>query len=264
MIPQTENAIENSEKSGLLLRASGLKKDYFIRSLEDDSKKTVHVLKGIDMQVKKGEYLSIMGRSGSGKSTLLRILGMISRPTSGELVFMDKDTRDLWTDEMADIRRRQVGFIYQDFNLMDSLTAMDNIILPGILDKRNEDELKERALELSRRADLKEELLEKAPYEMSGGERQRVAICRALINSPEVLLADEPTGNLDERSERMVAELLEDINQSTGTSVIMVTHNPRLAARSHRLLMIREGQIRSEIERTGDEESFYREILDLM
>lgn len=248
----------------VLVRAEDIHKDYVIKSMADESKKRIHVLKGVSLVINKGEYVSIMGRSGSGKSTFLRILGLISRPTSGDLTFMGKKTSHLWTDEMADLRRRKMGFIYQDFNLMDSLTAMDNIILPGILDKRDESDLKERALELSRSAGLRDELLDKAPYELSGGERQRVAICRALINSPEVLLADEPTGNLDEKSENMVADLLSEINENTGTSIIMVTHNPKLAARSQRLLMIREGRIGEELLREGSENQFYEKILNLM
>ena len=162
---------------------------------------TIHVLKDIDFEVEKGEFVAIMGKSGCGKSTFLKLLGMIERPTAGAIYFDGMDTEELWKDELADIRRRRIGFVFQDFYLLDSLNVRDNILLPMILDKANSQVMKDKVAELAGRFGI-DHLLLKAPYELSGGEKQRAAICRALINDPELILADEPTGNLDSRSGR--------------------------------------------------------------
>lgn len=247
-----------------IIALQGIKKDYEIKSMQEEKVQKVKVLKGIDMTVKSGEYVAIMGRSGSGKTTLLKILGLILRPDGGTVSFREKDIQSMWKDELADIRRRKMGFIFQNFELIDSLSVLDNIMLPAIIDKRPLDEAKEKARVLAVRLDLKDELLGKAPYELSGGERQRVAICRALINDPELILADEPTGNLDEKSGNIVSDILTDINANMGKTIILVTHNPKLAGTSKRLYMIKDGIISETLEQQGNSDTYYREILERM
>ena len=153
------------------------------RPAEDDIK----VIRGISMKVEKGDFLGIMGKSGCGKSTLLRVLGLLDRPTEGKIYFEDFDTEELWKDELADIRRRKIGFIFQDYYLMDSLTVRENMILPMILDKADSAEMKKRAEKYAEQFEISH-LLDKKPTELSGGEKQRAAICRALINDPELIL----------------------------------------------------------------------------
>lgn len=181
-----------------IIKTEHLVHNYIIKTSTMDIN-TIHVLKDIDFEVEKGEFVSIMGRSGCGKSTFLKLLGMIERPTSGTIYFDGMDTEDLWKDELADIRRRRIGFVFQDFYLLDSLCIKDNILLPMILDKAESKSMVEKAEGLAELFGIKD-LLPKAPYELSGGEKQRAAICRALINDPEIILADEPTGNLDSKS----------------------------------------------------------------
>ena len=178
------------------------------RPAEDDIK----VIRGISMKVEKGDFLGIMGKSGCGKSTLLRVLGLLDRPTEGKIYFEDFDTEELWKDELADIRRRKIGFIFQDYYLMDSLTVRENMILPMILDKADSAEMKKRAEKYAEQFEISH-LLDKKPTELSGGEKQRAAICRALINDPELILADEPTGNLDSKSGKIVLDALKEINR---------------------------------------------------
>lgn len=175
---------------GTVLEAKDIIRNYSqkgdgARPAEDDIK----VIRGISMKVEKGDFLGIMGKSGCGKSTLLRVLGLLDRPTEGKIYFEDFDTEELWKDELADIRRRKIGFIFQDYYLMDSLTVRENMILPMILDKAESAEMKKRAEKYAEQFEISH-LLDKKPTELSGGEKQRAAICRALINDPELILAD--------------------------------------------------------------------------
>ena len=197
---------------GTVLEAKDIIRNYSkkgdgARPAEDDIK----VIRGISMKVEKGDFLGIMGKSGCGKSTLLRVLGLLDRPTEGKIYFEDFDTEELWKDELADIRRRKIGFIFQDYYLMDSLTVRENMILPMILDKADSAEMKKRAEKYAEQFEISH-LLDKKPTELSGGEKQRAAICRALINDPELILADEPTGNLDSKSGKIVLDALKEIN----------------------------------------------------
>ncbi|MCI8319817.1 MAG: ABC transporter ATP-binding protein [Dorea sp.] len=245
-----------------VLEVEGLVRNYrksVLRESEDDIK----VLKGLSFQVDKGEFVGIMGKSGCGKTTLLKVLGMIDKQTDGVIKFMGRDTKELYGDQLADIRRKQIGFIFQDFYLMDSLSVEENIMLPMILGKEKPELMKKRARGFARRFGI-EKLLKKNPYELSGGEKQRVAICRALINNPDLILADEPTGNLDSKSGRIVIDAMNRINQKYKKTIVMVTHDPQMASHCGRIILLKDGQILDMLEKDGDTEGFYQEILKKM
>ena len=185
---------------------------------------------------------------------------MIDAPTGGKVYFKDNDTQELWRDELADIRRKDIGFVFQDFYLMDSLTIRENIMLPKILDKGEAKECMRMSKQYAARFGL-EKLLNKKPYELSGGEKQRAAICRALINDPELILADEPTGNLDSKSGDIVVDTLRRINKQFGKTIIMVTHDPKVASFCTRLILLKDGMIMEEMYRKEPPEKFYDQIL---
>lgn len=243
-----------------ILSVKNLVKDYQMPHAQEN---TVHVLKNLDFSVLENEFVGIMGKSGCGKTTLLKILGLIHMPTSGELIFKDKNVNRLWEDECADIRRREIGFVFQDFYLMDSLTVEENIMLPMILDKAKEKDCYENAKRYVGNFQI-EYLVKKYPYELSGGERQRVAICRALMNDPGLILADEPTGNLDSKSSAQVIDTLTHINQKYGKTILMVTHDPKMASYCSRILLLKDGKILDTLRNKGDREAFYQEITEWM
>lgn len=198
------------------------------------------ILRGLSFDVYPGDFTAIMGRSGCGKTTFLKILGLVLKKSSGTYLFQGRNIDELWESEIADIRRRKMGFVYQNYNLMQSLTARENIELPALLDKIPRD------LRSARRDRLMEEfgitrLAEKYPYEMSGGEQQRVGICRALINDPDLILADEPTGNLDSAMGESVISAFQRMNREMGKAVIIVTHDPKIAARCRKTVHMRDG-----------------------
>lgn len=243
----------------IILEAKELIRNY-TKSGAQKGKDEIKVLKGLDFEVRAQEFVGIMGRSGCGKTTLLKILGMIDRQTGGKLYFKGNDTEELWKDELADIRRREIGFVFQDFYLMDSLTVRENIMLPKILDKGKAQECIQKAQENARQFGI-QHLLDKKPYELSGGEKQRVAICRALINDPELILADEPTGNLDSKSGDVVISTLTQINQDLGKTIVMVTHDPKMASYCSRLILLKDGVILDDLRKDTDQETFYQSIL---
>ncbi len=244
-----------------ILRVEGLTRDYVKTDGEKEgSPEVINVLKGLDFTVKQQEFVGIIGRSGCGKTTLLKVLGMIDAPTGGKVYFKDNDTQELWRDELADIRRKDIGFVFQDFYLMDSLTIRENIMLPKILDKGEAKECMRMSKQYAARFGL-EKLLNKKPYELSGGEKQRAAICRALINDPELILADEPTGNLDSKSGDIVVDTLRRINKQFGKTIIMVTHDPKVASFCTRLILLKDGMIMEEMYRKEPPEKFYDQIL---
>lgn len=249
-----------------IIAAENIRKTYRRKSSSGNERtEDVEVLRSINLVVHKGEYVSIMGRSGSGKSTLLNILGLTMRPSEGVIRLNGRDTANLWNDELADIRRREIGFIFQNFDLIESISALDNIMLTGFLDKKEETEVKPRAIELAAQLNLSERLLQKYPHELSGGEQQRVAVARALMNNPDLILADEPTGNLDAKSESLVADLLTQINREMGKSIILVTHNPKLAAQSQIFYHLTDqGVLDKPIRNEGDSEAYYHRIIGEM
>ncbi len=234
-----------------------IKADSIIR----DYSETIQVLKGIDFSANEGEFIGIMGRSGCGKTTLLKILGLIDRPTQGTVYFQGRDTGELDKDELSDIRRKELGFIFQDFCLMDNLTVRENIYLPSILDRDDISAIKERTKSYAARTGLSH-LLDKTPSELSGGEKQRTAICRALMNSPTVILADEPTGSLDSQSGEAVMNMLEEINRNYGKTIILVTHDARVAAYCDKIITMRDGSISDILQRGQgeDRDSFCKRI----
>ena len=247
-----------------IIRTEKLVKNYYRNIDTKNPEARIEVLKGLDITVNEGEYVCIMGSSGGGKTTLLKIFGMMEAITDGKFYFKGRDASDLWKDELADIRRREIGFVFQDFYLMDSLSVGENIMVPMILDKALASEMKEKMQGLAKRFGV-EKLLDKAPKELSGGEKQRIAICRALINDPDVIMADEPTGNLDAKSSRRLMETFDEINQGMKKNIILVTHDPKIACRSSKIFFIDDGVIAAVLEkREGDSAQFYREILRMM
>jgi len=188
---------------------------------------------------------------------------MIDKPTDGEIYFLGEDTSKLYGDKLADIRNEKIGFIFQDFYLMDSLSVEENIMLPMIIGKKEIHNMKKLARKYAEQFQIGH-LLNKNPYELSGGEKQRVAICRALINNPELILADEPTGNLDSKSGKIVIDALNKISAEYHKTIVMVTHDPQMASYCNRIILLKDGKILEEIEKDKSNEEFYQMILSKM
>jgi len=204
----------------------------------------VYVLKGINLEINKGEYVALMGPSGSGKSTLMNLLGCLDTPTSGHYVLNGKDVSQMKDDELAGIRNKEIGFVFQTFNLLPRTTALDNVALPMIYAGYSKSERNTRAIEVLKQVNLADRM-DHQPNQLSGGQRQRVAIARALVNKPSIILADEPTGNLDSKTSVEIMKLFGDIH-AQGNTVILVTHEEDIAAYAHRVIRLRDGLIESD------------------
>jgi putative ABC transport system ATP-binding protein len=205
---------------------------------------TVHVLKGIDLDIERGEYVAIMGPSGSGKSTLMNIIGCLDTATDGTYILNGKDVSKMSDDELADVRNTEIGFVFQTFNLLPRTTALDNVALPMVYAGISKTERDKRATEVLSDVGLSDRMDHK-PNQLSGGQRQRVAVGRALVNKPSIILADEPTGNLDSLTSLEILNLFEDIHKA-GNTVIMVTHEEDVAARAKRTIRLIDGMISSD------------------
>ena len=212
------------------------------------TKAEVKALNGISLEIKKSERMAIIGPSGCGKSTLLHLLGCLDRPTSGKILFKGKDVSKLSDNELAKIRREQIGFVFQFFYLIPTLTALENVMLPMAFAGVSKKERERRARELLRLVGL-EKRLQHRRSELSGGEAQRVAIARAMANNPEIILADEPTGNLDSKAGKEIIETLIKLNEKKGVTLVIVTHDPIIAKKAKRIIYLKDGKIVKEVKR---------------
>jgi len=242
-----------------MLEVQNIKKIYRSRF----GKNELEALKSINFTVDAGEYIAIMGESGSGKTTLLNILALLDRPTSGKVILMGKDLQEIKDSEMAKFRRENLGFVFQDFNLLDNFTVKENILLPLVLSDEKISVMEEKLSKIAKKLSVSD-LLNKYPYEISGGQKQRTAVARALISDPKILLADEPTGALDSNSTRELLKVFKDLNQD-GETILMVTHSIMAASEAKRVLFIKDGEIYHQIYR-GDRTSLdmQKKIADTM
>lgn len=209
----------------------------------------VEALRRVNFSVEEGEYIAIMGESGSGKTTLLNMLALLDKPTSGSIFLKGQDLAKIPDGDMARFRRENLGFVFQDFNLLDTFDLRDNILLPLVLAEEDPGKMEERLMPIARELRI-EDLLNKYPYEVSGGQKQRAAIGRALISQPKILLADEPTGALDSNSSAELLQVFDQLNEA-GQTILMVTHSMRAAAQAKRVLFIRDGAIYHQLYRAG-------------
>jgi putative ABC transport system ATP-binding protein len=224
--------------SDAIIKLEDIQKSYFMGN------QAIPVLKGITLDIFKNEYVALMGPSGSGKSTLMNILGCLDSPTGGRYILNDKDVSKMADDDLAEVRNTEIGFVFQQFNLLPRLTAAENVALPLIYAGVNKKERHERALESLKKVGLEDRSHHKS-NELSGGQIQRVAIARALVNNPSILLADEPTGNLDSRTSVEVMEIFGKL-QAAGNTVVLVTHEEDIAHYAHRVVRLRDGLVESD------------------
>ena len=218
-------------------------------------------LDGVDLQVEEGEFIAIMGPSGSGKSTLVSILSGITTPTGGSVEICGSRIDQMDPYEMALFRRRKLGFVFQEFNLLDNLTLKENVMLPMVLDKKENDYMINKAMEIMKLFEI-DQIAEKHPYQISGGQQQRAAVSRALVNDPVILFADEPTGNLDSKSANAVMTCFEKINQDRNVTALIVTHDVFAASFCKKVIFIKDGKIFMDIVRKGTRKEFFDRILD--
>ena len=237
-ITATESYRQDLVDAGIVIRTEALAKVYQMGAEE------VHALRGIDVEIHKGEYVAIMGPSGSGKSTLMNLIGCLDSPSSGRYWLAGRLVSELDDDELAYIRNKEIGFVFQTFNLLPRATALHNVELPLIYNGTPSEERIERAKKALERVDLMPRMNHK-PNELSGGQRQRVAIARALVNNPSIVLADEPTGNLDSKTGEEIMNLFANLHRQ-GNTIILVTHEMDVAQHAHRMIFIRDGKIASD------------------
>ncbi len=225
----------NGDKADVLIKTDDLWKTYVMGAEE------VHALRGVSFEIRRGEYVAIMGPSGSGKSTMMNLIGCLDTPTKGKYYLNNKLVSDMNDDELAHIRNKEIGFVFQTFNLLARATALHNVELPLIYNGTPAHERKERAMKALQSVELGERMYHK-PNELSGGQRQRVAVARALVNNPSIILADEPTGNLDSQTSNEIMGLLDTLYKK-GNTIILVTHEPDIAMHAHRVIRLLDGKV---------------------
>lgn len=238
-----------------------LKVEKITKTYGKKGQKQYQALKGIDFFVQKGEFVGIMGASGSGKTTLLNILSTLDKPTTGRVFVNNQDITELQKNQMADFRGKEIGFIFQDFNLLDNLTNRENIALTLALQNVKSREINNKVEEISSRLGINQ-ILDKYPAEISGGQKQRVASDRALVHNPAILYGDEPTGALDSKAATELLETMKDLNEKDKVSILMVTHDPFSASYAQRILFIKDGKIGKELKKENkSREEFYQDII---
>lgn len=240
-----------------VLKATGLSRVY------GKKQPVTWALRGVDLSVETGDFIGVMGPSGSGKTTLLNLLAAVDTPTSGTVEINGVELSKLNDANLAVFRRRNLGFIFQDYNLLHTLSIKENVVLPLVLDNVPPATILKRLEEVSGQLGISA-ILDKRVFEVSGGEQQRAAIARAIIHRPALILADEPTGNLDSKSSGAVMKALQDLNDEGKATILLVTHDPFAASFCRRILFIRDGRIHSELRRYGDRRRFFQEILDAL
>lgn len=242
-----------------ILEVTGLKKVYSTRF----GGNRVEALKNVNFRVEKGEYLAIMGESGSGKTTLLNLLAALDKPTGGKVILDGKNLAAIRESQIADFRRDNLGFVFQEFNLLDTFTLEDNIYLPLVLAGRPYREMHDRLFPIAERLGIAA-FLKKYPYEVSGGQKQRAAVARAMITNPKLILADEPTGALDSKSTDELLRLFHEVNQN-GQTILMVTHSVKAASAAGRVLFLKDGEVFHQLYRGNDDgDRFYQKISDTL
>lgn len=220
-------------------------------------------LDDINLTIKEGEFIGIMGPSGAGKTTLLNVVATIDKPTSGTVIIDGDDIVKMNEDKLSLFRRNKLGFIFQDFNLLNTLTVKENIVLPLALSKVSLNEIEKRVIEVASILGIGD-ILKKYPYEISGGQKQRTAAARAIINKPKLVLADEPTGALDSKSSSELLNLMTDLNKNNNATIMVVTHDPFAASYCKRIVFIKDGVLYTELNRGGSRKEFYDKILDVL
>jgi putative ABC transport system ATP-binding protein len=221
-----------------LIKLENVTKTYNLGNID------ISVLKNLSLEINPGSFVSIMGPSGSGKSTLMYLLGCLDTPTTGKIFLDGKDVSNLSENELARVRGKKIGFVFQQFNLLNNLSALENVMLPMVFQGLAESKRIERAKEMLDSLSMTERMNHR-PGELSGGEQQRIAIARAFANNPEIIIADEPTGNLDSKTGKMIMDILGDFHKKENKTIVVVTHDPNVAAYSHELIKIKDGQIES-------------------
>lgn len=242
-----------------VLKVENLIKIYNSRGTNNSTK----ALNGVSFYVEQGEFIGIMGPSGSGKTSLLNILSGINKPTSGYVQIDNENINKMSEDQLALFRRQKLGFVFQEFNLLDSLTLKENIMLPMILDKKSNSEMNNKADEVMSTFEI-DKIGEKYPYEVSGGQQQRAAVSRAVVNEPVIVFADEPTGNLDSKSANSVMKLFKKMNDELNSTVLMVTHDALAASFCKKIIFIKDGAINMEIASNGNRKEFFDKILNCL